>query len=287
MKPRLVSCVFMVCLGCCLLLLLGCQRRYANSSASTVVDTLTNTDGFMPVPYPVKRGYTLKQIKNDLMHRNLLVKLPFCNKSGEYSLDDLPDFEYCICRVGGLGSVQLDFGLESLNPRTSYLLIEQERIDMKNLTFQRFEQPNLVDFVKESLYRLHCENNEKFVLGKDTFLAFTAKFLICEGFDCGQDLYFLFHYNDKQLYAFNPPQGGVGFFGDANSDNILDYMEILPKGRSVVADILSMNFYTLSIIEQRFVPLKNDQNEPAKMWLQTLNLDFRESEVFYISNTVK
>ena len=282
MKPRFVSCAFMVCVVCDLLLL-GCQR-YTSIPVPIALDTAAHTDVFMSVPYPIKRGYTLKQIKEDLMHRNLLVKLFFCNKSVEYYIDDLPDIVYCRCSKGGFGRALLDFELNPLNSGTSYLLVEQEKIDMKNLTFQRLEQPDFADLMEESLYKIHCENNEKFVLGKDTFLAFTAKFLICESFDCGQDLYFLFHYNDKQLYAFNPPQGGVGIFGDANSDNILDYMEILPKGRSIVADILSMNFYTLSTTKKRFVPLKNDQNQPAKMWLQTLDLNFRESEVFYISN---
>ena len=319
MKTRFVSCAFIVCVVCDLLLL-GCQR-YTSIPVPTTLDTAAHADVFMSVPYPDKRGYTLKQIKNELMHRNLLVKLPFCNKSIEYSTDHLPDikdcrcwmlkflleppdelvslssdtpycnelegcrmyylpdFVYCRC---GIGRALLDFELNPLNFGTSYLLVEQEKIDMKNLTFQRLEQPDFADLMEASLYKLHCENNEKFVLGKDTFLSFSAKFLICESFDCGQDLYFLFHYNDKRLYAFNPPQGGVGIFGDANSDNILDYMEILPKGRSIVADILSMNFYTLSTTKKRFVPLKNDQNEPAKMWLQTLDLDFRESEIFIL-----
>ncbi len=148
----------------------------------------------------------------------------------------------------------------------SLLLIKNDTIVLDSMHFQferEQDQP-----VGDLSYSFNCDDVRQILLNQDSFLTFTAGLFMCNGSFCGYGFEFLYHINTKQLYAFIHFRSR-GYFGDANQDMVMDYMELNPKSPEIL-DTVSLKFYTLSIIERTFEPLKDEKGVIKIMWLSAV-----------------
>lgn len=262
--------------------LIQCQRNPVPQTNALpvqeiVTDSIPNSI-FPAVNAPSRSVYTSEQLTKEMLHYKSLHFIPLCLK--DTSTVDPETGTLRMWCVTCDGKTEARFKeTEPDQETTESLQIEQYKISVDTMTFQ--DLGGFMDTVGLYLYDMGCDGMEKFIIGQDTFLNFSAGFQMCNGSGCGQGFTFLFHFNEKKLYAFDFYRG-AGYFGDANGDKIIDYMEILPKDAWLSLDTISASFYTLDPQKKKFVTLKNQQGQPAVVWLRTPEDDYRDAKKFTI-----
>jgi hypothetical protein len=249
-------------------LLFICQNQAIQQSQ---IDATVSILDSVPVGYPLvsrpaQEVYTLESLSYEMLRLNSVRFDSLCLVEKE-TPEDIRKTWCAKCD----GEVAIWFREEvEYEMGSNILQINKDSIELKNLLFQ--PTPGFLDTTGKYSYQFSCEDVRQFRLGQDSFLTFSAGFFFCNGSSCGQHFEFLYHFNTKQLYAFDIYRGR-GFFGDANADKVIDYMEIRPKDSWQTLDTISARFYTLNRQKRLFEPLKNEKGEDAIIWLAALSGD--------------
>lgn len=251
-------------------LLFCCQNQPPQpSQVATPVAVLDSTPvEYPPVPLPAGEIYGLEDLAHEMLYSNSIRFDSLCLIEKEMPVDDIVDRMSWCAKCDGKVAVRFELNEEQGN--TEYLRVGKNYINLKELIFQ--PTGGHLDTLDNYLYEFSCEEIQQFKLSQDSFLTFPARIFFCNGSGCGQHFEFLYHFNTKQLYAFDIYRGR-GFFGDANSDNVVDYMEIRPKDSWQTLDTISARFYTLDFQKRLFELLKNEKREDAVIWLAALDSD--------------